>query len=111
MRRLALAVLLVSSGAAARTVTKRGDIGPDLQVLVVRGELNGTIARFRVSYAVMIDEAGYGSTIDNLELPGTALVTAATVRRDGTARRLDLVRALDASTKWGELVAEEDEAG
>src|SRR5688572_23046777 len=103
MRRLALAVLLVSSGAAGRT--------PELQVLAVRGELNGTVATFRVSYAVMIEEAGYGSTIEKLELPGTALVTAATVRRDGTTRRLDLISALDAATKWGELAAEEGEAG
>ncbi len=101
MRRLALAVLLVSSGAAADA--------PDSRVTSVRAELSGSVATLRVSYAYVIEEAGYGNFVDMLDLPATALVTAATVRRDGITRRLDLLRAEEATRKWEALGADDEE--
>jgi len=109
MRRLALAVLLVSSGAAARTVVHATDTGASTEVVAVRGELAGAVATFRVRYIATVEQPGYGNLIETLELPMTALVTAATVRRDGATHRLDLVRAEDATRKWGAL-ADGDEA-
>lgn len=108
MRRLALAVLLVSSGAAARSVVQQTDAGAGSRVTAVRGELAGAIATFEVGYAYEIEEPGYGSTIDTLELPATAIVVAATVRRDGVTRRLDLVRAEQAAKQWDALAADEE---
>jgi len=108
MRRLAVAVLLVSSGAAARSVVEPTDAGAASRLTAVRGELAGAIATFRVSYAYEIEEPGYGATIDTLDLPATALVVAATVRRDGVTRRLDLVRADQASKQWDALATDEE---
>ena len=113
MRRLVLAVLLVSSGAAARTVIHADDTGASIDVVAVQGELAGAVATFRVRYVATVETPGYGSLIETLELPATALVTAATVRRDGVAHRLGLVRAEDAKRKWGELAngdQDEDQA-
>lgn len=109
MRRLAVAVVLVSSGAAARSVVQPTDAGASSRVTAVRGELAGSIATFRLSYAYEIEEPGYSSSIETLELPATALVVAATVRHDGVTRRLDLVRADQASKQWDALAAEDEQ--
>ncbi len=103
MRRLALAVLLVSSGATA------DDLVTTSRVTGMRADLAGTVATFRVSYAFTIHEAGYGNFVDHLELPPTALVTGATVRRDGMTRPLELVRAETATRQWGALASGQDE--
>lgn len=109
MRRLALAVLLVSSGAAARSDISRTDVGPDAKIVSVRGELKGAIATFRVGYVHVIAEPGYATSVENLELPATGLITAATVRRDGVTHRLDLVHAGQATKQWEALAAEDAE--
>ncbi|MBA3455031.1 MAG: hypothetical protein H0T42_18220, partial [Deltaproteobacteria bacterium] len=109
MRPLALAVLLVSSGAAARQVVSNFDAAVSSQVTAVHGELTGTIATFRVSYTLALQESGYGITVDTLEIPTTALVTAASVRQNGSKRQLHLIGSEQASTRWAALAGDDKE--
>ncbi len=110
MRRLAIVALLVSSGASARTVIRHDDQGASADVVSVRGKLTGNIATLRIGLSMMIDEPGYATVIDNIPIPSTAVVTGATVRRNGVAHRLELVTAESATKRWGELGLSETEA-
>jgi len=111
MRRLALAVLAVSSSATARSVNEPAEPAASAQVVSVRAALTGTVATLRVGYTLRIDRPGYASVIEQLELPTTALVTGARVRRDGATHRLELVSAEVATKRWDDLgTQDEDQA-
>ncbi len=104
-RLAATALLFAGTAHAWSHRSSEGSVTPS----VVHGTLAGPVATFTARFVIPVETATYTETLAQIDLPDHALVTGATVLRNGAPISLDLLGAEDASNRFGALSA--DEAG
>ncbi|MGE0398572.1 MAG: VWA domain-containing protein [Kofleriaceae bacterium] len=89
MRRIALAALLVTSAAAAKSQTATDDDVRETAPVAIRAKLDGTTARMSVDLQLVTAADSTSSTYD-IPLPFGAVVAGATIHHRGIAHPMSL---------------------
>ena len=109
MRRIALAAVLVTSAAAAKSDQAVGTDESQMDApIAVRGTLDGTTARLVVDYRIeTLGGPEVQTTALELTMPTGAVVTGATITQGGATHRMTLDEIVAVGEQFGDAFGDE----